>query len=190
MLEAEATTGRVLVVEDDEEIADVLRRTLRQEGHEVRTAGDGQVDTVTVNGTEGNDTINVTAAGGVVTVDGGAAGPAGGVAGAWAKARLVTRVAAVNPAAPTSARRDTVAPLPSSNRRWSVGRSANVFDSCMIPPTAIRMAGTPPLPRISPRRFPVEPLLNWVLFSTIAGSNWTPQTEPSASGSSTTTRSS
>jgi two-component system response regulator MprA len=31
----------VLVVEDDEEIADVLRRSLRQEGHEVRTAGDG-----------------------------------------------------------------------------------------------------------------------------------------------------
>jgi two-component system response regulator MprA len=42
MLEAEGTTGRVLVVEDDEEIADVLRRTLRQEGHEVRTAADGQ----------------------------------------------------------------------------------------------------------------------------------------------------
>ena len=33
--------GRVLVVEDDAEIADVLRRTLRQEGHEVRSAGDG-----------------------------------------------------------------------------------------------------------------------------------------------------
>ena len=33
--------GRVLVVEDDVEIADVLRRSLRQEGHEVRTAGDG-----------------------------------------------------------------------------------------------------------------------------------------------------
>jgi DNA-binding response OmpR family regulator len=31
----------VLVVEDDVEIADVLRRSLRQEGHEVRTAGDG-----------------------------------------------------------------------------------------------------------------------------------------------------
>jgi two-component system, OmpR family, response regulator MprA len=31
----------VLVVEDDAEIADVLRRSLRQEGHEVRTAGDG-----------------------------------------------------------------------------------------------------------------------------------------------------
>ena len=34
-------TGRVLVVEDDVEIADVLRRSLRQEGHDVRTAGDG-----------------------------------------------------------------------------------------------------------------------------------------------------
>ena len=33
--------GRVLVVEDDEAIADVLRRTLRQEGHEVRSAADG-----------------------------------------------------------------------------------------------------------------------------------------------------
>ena len=41
MLETETATGRVLVVEDDAEIADVLRRTLRQEGHEVRTAGDG-----------------------------------------------------------------------------------------------------------------------------------------------------
>jgi two-component system, OmpR family, response regulator MprA len=34
--------GRVLVVEDDDEIADVLRRSLRQEGHEVRTALDGE----------------------------------------------------------------------------------------------------------------------------------------------------
>jgi two-component system, OmpR family, response regulator MprA len=42
MLENEAATGRVLVVEDDQEIADVLRRTLRQEGHEVRSAGDGE----------------------------------------------------------------------------------------------------------------------------------------------------
>jgi DNA-binding response OmpR family regulator len=33
--------GRVLVVEDDEEIADALRRSLRQEGYEVRTSGDG-----------------------------------------------------------------------------------------------------------------------------------------------------
>jgi two-component system, OmpR family, response regulator MprA len=41
MLASEMTTGRVLVVEDDTEIADVLRRTLRQEGHEVRSAGDG-----------------------------------------------------------------------------------------------------------------------------------------------------
>jgi DNA-binding response OmpR family regulator len=37
----ETATGRVLVIEDDAEIADVLRRSLRQEGHEVRTAGDG-----------------------------------------------------------------------------------------------------------------------------------------------------
>jgi two-component system, OmpR family, response regulator MprA len=42
MLESETATGRVLVVEDDADIADVLRRTLRQEGHEVRTAGDGE----------------------------------------------------------------------------------------------------------------------------------------------------
>jgi two-component system, OmpR family, response regulator MprA len=41
MLSAEATTGRVLVVEDDAEIADVLRRMLHQEGHEVRSAADG-----------------------------------------------------------------------------------------------------------------------------------------------------
>src|SRR6186997_2098245 len=41
MLASETITGRVLVVEDDAEIADVLRRTLRQEGHEVRSAGDG-----------------------------------------------------------------------------------------------------------------------------------------------------
>jgi DNA-binding response OmpR family regulator len=33
--------GRILVVEDDTEIADVLRRSLRHEGYEVRTAGDG-----------------------------------------------------------------------------------------------------------------------------------------------------
>lgn len=32
---------RVLVVEDDEEIAEVLQRSLRLEGYEVRTAGDG-----------------------------------------------------------------------------------------------------------------------------------------------------
>jgi two-component system response regulator MprA len=41
MLASETATGRVLVVEDDESIADVLRRTLRQEGHQVRSAGDG-----------------------------------------------------------------------------------------------------------------------------------------------------
>jgi DNA-binding response OmpR family regulator len=40
--EADNLMGRVLVVEDDEDIADVLRRSLRQEGHEVRTAGDGE----------------------------------------------------------------------------------------------------------------------------------------------------
>ena len=34
-------SARVLVVEDDEAIADVLRRSLRAEGHEVRSAGDG-----------------------------------------------------------------------------------------------------------------------------------------------------
>jgi DNA-binding response OmpR family regulator len=33
---------RVLVVEDDDEIAQVLQRSLRMEGYEVRTAGDGQ----------------------------------------------------------------------------------------------------------------------------------------------------
>src|SRR5215207_1704831 len=41
VLDPDLDTGRVLVVEDDAEIADVLRRTLRQEGHEVRSAGDG-----------------------------------------------------------------------------------------------------------------------------------------------------
>jgi DNA-binding response OmpR family regulator len=41
MLASDEATGRVLVVEDDEAIADVLRRTLRQEGHEVRSAADG-----------------------------------------------------------------------------------------------------------------------------------------------------
>jgi two-component system, OmpR family, response regulator MprA len=35
------TTARVLVVEDDADIADVLRRSLRQEGYEVRTSADG-----------------------------------------------------------------------------------------------------------------------------------------------------
>jgi DNA-binding response OmpR family regulator len=33
--------GRVLVVEDDEDIADVLRRSLRNEGYEVKTSADG-----------------------------------------------------------------------------------------------------------------------------------------------------
>ena len=42
MSEADTLLGRVLVVEDDDEIADVLRRSLRQEGHEVRTAVDGE----------------------------------------------------------------------------------------------------------------------------------------------------
>lgn len=42
MLESQTVTGRVLVVEDDAEIADVLRRTLRAEGHDVRTAADGE----------------------------------------------------------------------------------------------------------------------------------------------------
>src|ERR1044071_5251286 len=33
--------GRVLIVEDDIDIADVLRRSLRNEGYEVRTSADG-----------------------------------------------------------------------------------------------------------------------------------------------------
>ena len=41
MLSEGEQAGRVLVVEDDEAIADVLRRTLRQEGHDVRSTGDG-----------------------------------------------------------------------------------------------------------------------------------------------------
>jgi two-component system response regulator MprA len=41
MLETENQPGRVLVVEDDDAITDVLRRTLRQEGHEVRASADG-----------------------------------------------------------------------------------------------------------------------------------------------------
>ena len=36
-----AAGGRVLVVEDDVEITDALRRSLRNEGYDVRTAGDG-----------------------------------------------------------------------------------------------------------------------------------------------------
>jgi DNA-binding response OmpR family regulator len=39
--EAEQVGGRVLVVEDDVDIADVLRRSLRNEGYEVRTSADG-----------------------------------------------------------------------------------------------------------------------------------------------------
>lgn len=39
--EANSADGRVLVVEDDEEIAEVLRRSLRTEGYEVRSAADG-----------------------------------------------------------------------------------------------------------------------------------------------------
>ena len=42
MVTSEVATGRVLVIEDDAEIADVLRRFLRQEGHEVRIAADGE----------------------------------------------------------------------------------------------------------------------------------------------------
>ena len=41
MLATDTVAGRVLVVEDDAAIADVLRRALRQEGHEVRSAEDG-----------------------------------------------------------------------------------------------------------------------------------------------------
>jgi DNA-binding response OmpR family regulator len=39
--DAESQGGRVLVVEDDDAIADVLRRSLRGEGYEVLTSGDG-----------------------------------------------------------------------------------------------------------------------------------------------------
>jgi len=39
--EPDTATARVLVVEDDAEIADVLRRSLRQEGYDVRTSADG-----------------------------------------------------------------------------------------------------------------------------------------------------
>ncbi|MFL5900857.1 MAG: response regulator transcription factor [Solirubrobacterales bacterium] len=39
--DSETATGRVLVVEDDAEIANVLRRSLRQEGYEVKTSADG-----------------------------------------------------------------------------------------------------------------------------------------------------
>jgi DNA-binding response OmpR family regulator len=39
--DTEVATGRILVVEDDTDIADVLRRSLRHEGYDVRTASDG-----------------------------------------------------------------------------------------------------------------------------------------------------
>jgi two-component system, OmpR family, response regulator MprA len=39
--ETEQIGGRVLIVEDDADIADVLRRSLRNEGYEVRTSADG-----------------------------------------------------------------------------------------------------------------------------------------------------
>ncbi|HEY3434211.1 MAG TPA: response regulator transcription factor [Solirubrobacterales bacterium] len=39
--EAEQIGGRVLIVEDDMDIADVLRRSLRNEGYEVKTSADG-----------------------------------------------------------------------------------------------------------------------------------------------------
>ncbi|HEU4738471.1 MAG TPA: response regulator transcription factor [Solirubrobacterales bacterium] len=39
--EAEQAGGRVLIVEDDIDIADVLRRSLRNEGYEVKTSADG-----------------------------------------------------------------------------------------------------------------------------------------------------
>lgn len=39
--EADTAGGRVLIVEDDADIVDVLRRTLRAEGYEVRAAEDG-----------------------------------------------------------------------------------------------------------------------------------------------------
>jgi two-component system response regulator MprA len=41
VVETVTASARVLVVEDDEAIADVLRRSLRAEGHEVRSAADG-----------------------------------------------------------------------------------------------------------------------------------------------------
>jgi DNA-binding response OmpR family regulator len=39
--ESDSMGGRVLVVEDDADIADVLRRSLRNEGYEVKTSADG-----------------------------------------------------------------------------------------------------------------------------------------------------
>jgi DNA-binding response OmpR family regulator len=40
-VDEELNGGRVLVIEDDAEITDALRRSLRHEGYQVRTAGDG-----------------------------------------------------------------------------------------------------------------------------------------------------
>jgi two-component system response regulator MprA len=41
LTETDQVGGRVLIVEDDADIADVLRRSLRNEGYEVRTSADG-----------------------------------------------------------------------------------------------------------------------------------------------------
>ncbi|HET6999317.1 MAG TPA: response regulator transcription factor [Solirubrobacterales bacterium] len=41
LADPDQSSGRVLVVEDDADIADVLRRSLRNEGYEVRTSADG-----------------------------------------------------------------------------------------------------------------------------------------------------
>jgi len=42
MVDEEQSGGRILVIEDDEEIVDVLRRTLRAEGYEVRATEEGE----------------------------------------------------------------------------------------------------------------------------------------------------
>ena len=42
LTDGELAGGRVLVVEDDVEITDALRRSLRHEGYDVRTAGDAE----------------------------------------------------------------------------------------------------------------------------------------------------
>jgi two-component system response regulator MprA len=41
LADTDQTDARVLIVEDDADIADVLRRSLRNEGYEVRTSADG-----------------------------------------------------------------------------------------------------------------------------------------------------
>src|ERR1700709_2080132 len=41
LADTDRSGGRVLVVEDDADIADVLRRSLRQEGYDVKTSADG-----------------------------------------------------------------------------------------------------------------------------------------------------